>query len=79
MSHAGVGSEGRAGDSGLGAADGLDEKQHGRSPCLAGIRTDRRRESGQHDAIPGAVGGKSGVGFLGAVEAGQSIKSTNEK
>ena len=38
-----------------------------------------RRASAQHDAIPGPDGGTSGVGFLGAVEAGQSIKSTNEK
>ena len=39
----------------------------------------RRQASAQHDAIPGPDGGTSGEGFLGAVEAGQSIKSTNEK
>ena len=48
-------------------------------PRLAWIWADRRRASAQHDAIPGPDGGTSGVGFLGAVEAGQSIKSTNEK
>ena len=41
------------------------EEPHGRPPRLAWIWADRRRASGQHDAIPGPARRTSGEGFLG--------------